>query len=32
MSAGQRVGVAAFLVIVLLYLWGGALWFAAFRT
>jgi hypothetical protein len=29
MSAGQRVGVAAVLVFLLLYLWGGALWFAA---
>jgi hypothetical protein len=29
MTTGQRVGVGVYLIVVLLLLWGGALWFVA---
>jgi hypothetical protein len=32
MSAGQRFGLAVVILFVLIWLWGGALWFVAFHT
>jgi hypothetical protein len=32
MNAGQRFGLAVVILFVLIWLWGGALWFVAFHT